>query len=160
MLLFLGMFIIITMYPQKGGSDKIKYTSETIRFCATCENALFCCEIFPLVLVAGKTDNGVDGVILCPFGYNGTEFNFITNGVMNLVNKDGKGRQFTDKVTKLISLSILLVITFFKKTNLTVFLLNTVKDDLFSVCNSDQTEKLGKRLMISNLLNVRVLGFV
>lgn len=79
MLLFLGMFIIITMYPQKGGSDKLKYTSETIRFCATCENTLFCCEIFPLVLVndlcvIGKAQPVIEDNFLYVICYNDVHY--------------------------------------------------------------------------------------
>ena len=99
-------------------------------------------------------------MILRPLGYNGTQFYLIAHGVMYFINEDRERWQLTDKIAELVSLSVFFIVTFFKHIDLSALLLDTVKNYLFGVSYCNQSEKFGKRLMISNFLNIRVLGFV
>ena len=86
---------------------------------------------------AGKADNRVYSMILCPFCNNGTKFYFVTNCVMHFINENGKGRQFADKVAKFVCSSIFFIVTFFEQTNLTILFLNSVENDFFCIGNSN-----------------------
>ena len=79
---------------------------------------------------------------------------------MYFINEDRERWQLTDEIAELVSLSVFFIVTFFKQADLTILLLDTVKNYFFGVCNCNQSEEFGKRLMISNFLNIRVLGFV
>ena len=78
---------------------------------------------------AREADDGIYSIIFCPAGNDSTELDFVTDCVMDFINKDGQKGKFANQVAKFIGLPILFIIAFFEKTELSVFLLNTVEDD-------------------------------
>ena len=79
---------------------------------------------------------------------------------MDFINKDGQKGKFANQVAKFIGLPILFIIAFFEKTELSVFLLNTVEDDFFSICNGNKAKKFGQRLVSCDFLDIGIFRLV
>ena len=61
--------------------------------------------------------------------------------MVDLINKNGQGRELTDKVPQFVGLTVLLVIAVLKQSDLPVLFLDTVQNHLLGVCYSHQAKE-------------------
>ena len=109
---------------------------------------------------ARETDDGIDGLVGRPAVDYSTELDLIADRVVYFVDKDRKRWQLSDEVTQLIGLAISFVLAVLEEADLPLLLLDSVKDDLFCIGDRYQAEQLVQRLVVSDFLNIGILGFV
>ena len=80
--------------------------------------------------------------------------------MVDFVNENRQSGQFSNQIPQFIGLTVLFIVTFFKKTQLALGFLDAIQDDLFRIGNGHQAKQVRKRLVVGNFLDIGILGFV